>query len=90
VETPQPAAKRVISPRAQSVGRRFAGAKDAARRTPPAPEARRNEVVTLFASASPDSRPYFLAAFSLAVFVLGTGTLLAVLTRVGSLRREAV
>jgi hypothetical protein len=87
VETPQPAAKRVTSPRAQSVGRQFAGSKNPARRTPPPPEARRNEVVTFFSSAAPDSRPYLLAAFSLAVFLVGTGTLLTVLTRLGSTRR---
>ena len=88
LQTAQPAAKRVTSPRAQSVGRRFAGSKTPARRTPPPPEARKNEVVAFVSSGGPDSRPYFLAAFSLAVFVLGTGTLLAVLTRVESTRRE--
>lgn len=87
VETRQPTPKRTTSPRARSVGRQFAGSKTPARRTPAPPEAQRNEVVAFFSSGGPDSRPYFLAAFSLAVFVLGTGTLLTVLTRVGFTRR---
>jgi hypothetical protein len=89
VDTPQPVVKRVATPRPDSVGRQYAASKQPARRTPRPPEARRNDVVTFFSSTR-DSRPYFLAAFSLAVFVLGTGTLLAVLTRLGSTRRELV
>jgi hypothetical protein len=87
VETPQPVAKRVAGDRADSLGRRYAARKQLARRTPRPPEARTTEVVS-FLSSTPDSRPYFLAAISLAVFVLGTATLLAVLARLGSTRRE--
>jgi hypothetical protein len=87
VETPQPVAKRVAGERAGSVGRQYGAAKQPARRTPRPPEARTTDVVA-FLSSTPDSRPYFLAALSLAVFVLGTATLLAVLARLGSTRRE--
>jgi hypothetical protein len=78
--------KRVATER-RDVGRHFAASKQPVRRPPQPPEAGRREVVAFF-SSTPDSRPYFLAALSLAVFVLGTGTLLAVLTRLGSTRRE--
>jgi hypothetical protein len=87
VETPQPVAKRVAGDRADSLGRRYAATKQPARRTPRPPEARTTDVVA-FLSSTPDSRPYFLAAMSLVVFVLGTATLLAVLARLGSTRRE--
>jgi hypothetical protein len=79
--------KRVAKSRPDSVGRQYAASKQPARRTPRPPEDRRNVVVAFF-SSTPDSRPYLLAAFSLAVFVLGTGTLLALVTRLGSSRRE--
>ena len=84
--TPRPAANRPSTPRPDSSGRRFVPSEKATRWLPPADPIRPDRAVAL-PSSTPDRRPYLLAAFSLGVFVLGTGTLLTVLARLGSIHR---
>jgi hypothetical protein len=78
--TPRPQ-KRVTRRPASQPGRRFVLADKPARRAP-----RAVETIHTF-SSDPDSRPYLLAALSLAVLALGSGTLLTVLSRLRSTRQ---
>lgn len=84
-QSPAPASK----PRARPVGRPFADSQKPARRPPPVEVERpRPRVTQWLVSSDRDSRPYLAAALSLAVLVLGSATLLTVLTRLRPMRRR--
>lgn len=80
-QTARPAPRQVSPQPVRAAGRPFASKQKLSRRAP-----RRTATLTLISSDS-DSRPYVLAALSLAVLVLGSGTLLTVLARLRSTRQ---
>jgi hypothetical protein len=81
VQTAQPAPKQARPKPAPPVDRRFVLASKPERRPPPAAP-----IIHTFTADSDPRRPYLLAALSLAVLAVGSGTLLTVLTRLRSAR----
>jgi hypothetical protein len=82
-------AVRTSTPRGGAAGRPFASSQKPTRRPPRARAApvRPREALALVSSDA-DSGPYLAAGLSLAVLVLGSATLLAVLTRLRPARRK--
>jgi hypothetical protein len=82
---------RESTPKARATGRPFASSQKPTRRPPRARVTRvppRHAIALV--SSDPDSGPYRAAALSLAVLVLGSATLLAVLTRLRPARRRFI
>jgi hypothetical protein len=80
---------RPSTPGSRAAGRPFASSQKPTRRPPRAQTARVYPSKALaLVSSDADSGPYLAAAFSLAVLVLGSATLLAVLTRLRPARRR--
>jgi hypothetical protein len=87
----QPKAVRASTPRARAAGRPFASSQKQTRRPPRVRAARvRPREVLALVSSDPDSGPYLAAALSLGVLVLGSATLLTVLTRLRPARRRLI
>lgn len=82
---------RTSTPRDRAAGRPFASSQKPTRRPPRARTApvRPRDALALVSSDA-DSGPYLAAALSLAVLVLGSATLLAVLTRLRPARRRFI
>lgn len=83
--------ERASTPSDPAAGRPFASSQKPARRPPHArvTPVRSPDAVALV-SADPDSGPYLAAAFSLAVLVLGSATLLTVSARLRPARRRLI
>jgi hypothetical protein len=79
VQSARPKARRASPKGPAGPTRQFALSAKPARRAPPAV---RVSPIHHFSSSDSDSRPYLLAALSLAVLALGSGTLLTVVSRV--------
>jgi hypothetical protein len=82
---------RAPTPRGRAAGRAFASSQKPTRRPPrPRVTPMRSRDALALVSSDADSGPYLAAALSLAVLVLGSATLLAVLTRLRPARRRFI